>query len=122
MSGPLELLGSLVPPSKLRELGDCEIREADDGGLASWAEGFAAAPGGVGVWVLPSWGRLVPARGPDGSGANLTAGAGGLSAIAATAKEDRDDGPIVPAAGAVKAGPDICGELAAPGAGGTGLA
>ena len=122
VSGPLEVLGSLVPPSKLREPGDGDTREDDDGRFATWAERFAAAPTGVGVCVLPSWGRLFPGPGPDEPGAILTAGAGGLSAMAATAKEVRADGLVGPAVDAVEAGPDTCGELAAPGAGGTGLA
>ena len=42
--------------------------------------------------------------------------------MAATAKEVRADGLVGPAVDAVEAGPDTCGELAAPGAGGTGLA
>jgi hypothetical protein len=120
VGSPLAVLGSLAPPSKLRALGESEIRESDDGGLVGWAEVLADEPPGAGVSVFPSGAGLPAGFDPTGPGATLTPG--GLSATATAAKEGRVDGFVSPVADTFDPGPAASAELPGPGVVGVGLA
>ena len=88
VSGPLEVLGSLVPPSKLREPGDSDIREDDDGEIRKLGRKVRGRTDRRGRLCTSVLGQAGPgSQVPTEPGAVLTAGAGGLSAMAATAKE-----------------------------------